>query len=281
MLSRARDFACRALLTFPLLFPAGASALESSWADAASAKVRLLADGPVGHGAASRLRAGVEIRLAPGWHTYWRYAGDAGIPPHFDWTGSENLAAVKVRWPAPIRIRVEDDLESIGYEGTVILPLHLRPQDPAKPVRLHLKLDFGVCEKICIPATATLALEIPPGGGRSLPALDAAETRVPAQVPPGAAGKLRILGAKLERGASPHAIVDVAVPPGAPFDLFAEGPTEAWALPLPKRIESKDGRARFVIPIDGAPAGGSPTPSKLRLTLVAGAEAIETALPLD
>src|SRR5690606_23934820 len=153
--------------------------------------------------------------------------------------------------------------------------------DPAKPVRLQLKLDFGVCEKICIPATATLALKIPAGSGRSLPALDAAEARVPAKVAPGAAGELRVLGGKLERRPSPQAIVDVAVPPGEPFDLFAEGPTDAWALPLPKRIESKDGRARFVIAIDGAPAGGGPTPSKLHLTLVAGAEAIEAVLPLD
>ena len=34
----------------------------------------------------SRL-AGIEIRLAPGWHTYWRAPGSAGIPPTFDWSG--------------------------------------------------------------------------------------------------------------------------------------------------------------------------------------------------
>ena len=48
----------------------------------------------------SRLAA-VEIRLAPGWHTYWRVPGDAGIPPSFDWSGSSNLASVAYEWPRP------------------------------------------------------------------------------------------------------------------------------------------------------------------------------------
>ena len=33
------------------------------------------------------MRAGIEIRLKPGWHTYWRYPGDAGVPPRFDFAG--------------------------------------------------------------------------------------------------------------------------------------------------------------------------------------------------
>jgi DsbC/DsbD-like thiol-disulfide interchange protein len=280
MIYRVRALACRAALAIPLLLPSGASALESSWVDAANAKVRLLAGGTAGRDSAAPLRAGIEIRLTRGWHTYWRYAGDAGIPPHFDWTGSVNLRTAEVRWPAPTRIRVEDGIESIGYKDNVLLPLHVRPQDPSKPVPLRLKLDFGVSEKICSPASAKLALNIPAGSIMINPVLDAAEARVPALMELGAGGKIRVLGGKLERGKAPQAIVDVAVPPGVPFDLFAEGPTDDWALPLPKNIEAKEGRKRFIIPIDGAPAGGSPTPSKLRLTLVAGSEAIEVTVPL-
>lgn len=281
MISRVRDFACRAALAIPLLSPSGAPALESSWTETANAKVRFLAGGTAGKDSAAPLRAGIEIRMTHGWHTYWRYAGDAGIPPHFDWTGSMNLRAAEIRWPAPTRIRLEDGIESIGYKDAVVLPLHLRPQDSSKPVMLRLKLDFGVCEKICIPASAKLALDIPPSSGKSLPALDAAEARVPVKAQLGAAGKLSVLKGKLDRGQTPRVLVEVAVPPGESFDLFAEGPDGAWALPLPKRIDVVDGRARFAIPIDGAPAGGSPTPSKLRLTLVAGDEAIEVTLPLD
>ena len=48
-----------------------------------------------------RLRAGIEIKLQPGWHTYWRYPGDSGVPPRFDFSGSDNVASVKVLYPAP------------------------------------------------------------------------------------------------------------------------------------------------------------------------------------
>lgn len=280
MLSRARELACRAALALALLDPSGASALESFWADAANAKVRLIAGGQ-DKNSSGFVRAGIEVRLTRGWHTYWRYAGDAGIPPRFDWTGSVNLKAAEVRWPAPTRIHVEDGIESIGYKDAVVLPLRLHPQDPSKPIMLRLKLDLGVCEKICIPATVNAMLEIPLGSIMPNPMLLAAEARVPAPAKLGAGGKLGVLGATLKRGKEPQAVVDVAVPPNTPFDLFAEGPTDAWALPLPKRVDAKDGRARFVIPIDGAPAGGSPTPSKMRLTLVAGFEAIEVTVPLD
>jgi DsbC/DsbD-like thiol-disulfide interchange protein len=278
MPSRARVFAIMAALLVPLLIPSGAVALESSWAEAANSKVRLLAGGAADK---DSLRAGIEIQLKRGWHTYWRYAGDAGIPPHFDWSGSNNLAAVEVLWPAPTRIRVEDGIESIGYYDSVTLPLRVRPRDPAKPVVLQLDLKFGVCEKICIPASARTALEIPLGSAAPNPALVAAEARVPAKTKLGATGTLRILGSKLERGKAPRVLVDVAIPPRGDFDLFAEGPTEEWALPLPKRVEAKDGRARFAVPIDGGPAGGSPIPSSLRLTLAGGDEAVEVTLPLD
>ena len=278
MVSRARIFVLLAALLAPLLIAPAASALESSWVEAANSKVRLLAGG-----AADKefLRAGIEIQLKRGWHTYWRYAGDAGIPPHFDWSGSKNIAAVEILWPAPTRIRVEDGIESIGYYDSVALPLRVRPQDPTKPVALLLNLKFGVCEKICIPASAKAALEIPSGSGAPSLVLKAAEARVPVKAKLGAAGTLRVLGNKFERGKAPRVLVDVAGPPGVPLDLFAEGPTEAWALPLPRRIEAKDGRARFVVPIDGAPTGGSPIPRNLRLTLVAGPDAIEVMVPLD
>ena len=36
-------------------------------------------------------RAGIEIRLKRGWHTYWRYPGDAGVPPEFDFQRSKNV----------------------------------------------------------------------------------------------------------------------------------------------------------------------------------------------
>jgi len=279
MLSRRYVLFVKLTLSFVTIGTGSASALESPWTNISNAEVRLLAAGAASIGAP--LRAGIEIRLARGWHTYWRYPGDAGVPPRFDWSGSGNLASVDVRWPAPERIRLDGGLESIGYHGDIVLPLRVRAVDPSRTVALRLKLDIGVCEKICIPAEAKVSLDIPPSLDAKDMRLDKADARVPAASSVGKIGELAVRTVKLERGKEPRALVEVAVPPGKPFDLFAEGPDDDWALPLPKRLDAGNGRARFALPIDGAPAGASPTPSKLRLTLVAGGEAIEVLAPLD
>lgn len=103
--------------------------------------------------------AGLQLILAPGWKTYWRSPGEAGIPPLFNWSGSENLKSVRVHWPAP-SVFQSNGLQSIGYHDAVVLPLEVTALDPAKPVRLHATVDLGVCKDICLPAaldlTATL-----------------------------------------------------------------------------------------------------------------------------
>ncbi len=252
-------------------------ALESPWTQAPQSSVRLIAGAPaVG---ATELSGGVEIRLTRGWHTYWRYPGDAGVPPRFEWAASDNVAGIELQWPAPVRI-VTQAAMSIGYEDGVLFPLRIRPQDPKRPVRLELKLEFAVCERLCIPAEARVRLEVPPGVG-DVPLLAQADARVPRRVRLGEAPGLAILSVRLERGPTPRALVEAKVPAGRDPDLFAEGPTEAWALPLPEKLPAEAGRVRFAIPLEGAPSGADPIPSKLRLTLVAGAEAIEVDAPLD
>lgn len=266
------------VLGFAALLAAGVSAWagESRWSDAGKAKVRLIAAGAAAP--TDPIRAGVEIRLERGWHTYWRYAGDAGIPPRFDWSRSTNLANAEILWPAPQRIALEDGIESIGYKDSVLLPVHLTPRDPAKPVGLRLRVDFGICEKICIPASAEAALDIAPGASLSLPLLDRAEAQLPVKSEIGTGGQPRIAAVALQRSGT-TVTVDVDVPAGKSVDLFAEDPANGWSPPLPKRKSYKDGRARFVIAL--GERGTIPPVKNLRLTLVSGEESIEVVAPLD
>lgn len=99
--------------------------------------------------------AGVRIDLAPGWKTYWRSPGDAGIPPQFDWSGSENLKSVRIHWPAPIVFHT-NGYQTIGYKGGVVLPVELVAKDPSRPVVLRSRIDLGICRDICMPATVEL-----------------------------------------------------------------------------------------------------------------------------
>src|SRR5262245_42225809 len=83
------------------------------------------------------LRAVLEIKLDAGWKTYWRYPGDSGVPPTFDFTASENVKSVTVLWPAPQRFPDGSGGNAIGYAKHVILPLRIVPQAANKPVRLR------------------------------------------------------------------------------------------------------------------------------------------------
>jgi DsbC/DsbD-like thiol-disulfide interchange protein len=101
----------------------------------------------------------LRLDLAPHWKTYWRSPGDAGIPPEFDWSGSKNLKAVHIHWPVPEVFHL-NGMQTIGYVEELVLPLEVVPQDPARPVELHARVDLGVCNDICIPATVTLAASL-------------------------------------------------------------------------------------------------------------------------
>lgn len=99
--------------------------------------------------------AGLDLTLAPQWKTYWRAPGETGIPPQFNWSGSQNVAAVQIHWPSPQVITL-NGLQTIGYHDGVVLPLEVTPQDPAKPVVLHLEMQLGICKDICLPAALSL-----------------------------------------------------------------------------------------------------------------------------
>jgi DsbC/DsbD-like thiol-disulfide interchange protein len=125
--------------------------------------------------------AAVELVLAQGWKTYWRSPGDAGIPPSFDWSGSKNVQSVRILWPAPTVFHT-NGMQTIGYHDQLVLPVEVTPQDPSLPVRLSLRLDLGVCDQICLPASVTLGADLAATG-----APDAAIAAALAQRPVGGA----------------------------------------------------------------------------------------------
>jgi DsbC/DsbD-like thiol-disulfide interchange protein len=240
----------------------------SAWAQDQHSAMRLIA-GTAAPGTPSLLRAGVEVKLAPGWKTYWRYPGDSGVPPHFDFGSSSNVESITVDWPAPHRF-AEASGEVIGYEGDLILPLRITPADPTRPVALELKLDYAICGTLCIPVEANAHLDLAGGPSAEGDALAAAEQLVPRAVPMGE-GSPTITGIRRD---GDRVLVDVAAPAGMPIDLFAEGPTPDWALPLPQPVAA-EGAHRFAFALDGLPPGASADGAALRLTLVSPQRSIE------
>ncbi|PIL15552.1 hypothetical protein P775_25580 [Puniceibacterium antarcticum] len=104
--------------------------------------------------------AALHLTLAPGWKTYWRSPGDAGIPPEFSWQGSDNVAAVGVNWPTP-KIFHQSGMRSVGYAHEVILPLRVVGATPGADMRLHGVVELGVCSDICVPQTVEVNALLP------------------------------------------------------------------------------------------------------------------------
>lgn len=228
------------------------------------------------------LRAGVEIKLEQGWKTYWRYPGDAGVPPVFDFAASENVKSATILWPAPVRFEDGGGM-SIGYKSSVIFPLRIVPQDAAKPVRLRLNLDYAVCQTLCIPAKGKADLVLTGKAGTQERALRDAEARVPKQRPVGDAGAPSVRKVWRDNSsAKPRVVVEVAAPASAEVDLFAEGPTADWALPLPAPVQGgAAGTKRFAFELDGLPSGAKPEGASIRFTATAGSDAVEAVFRLD
>ncbi len=258
----------------------------SPWDGEPHGSTRLIAGATLTADNTKLARAGIEIRLDPGWKTYWRYPGDSGVPPTLDFAGSENVKSVSTLWPAPERFADGAGGYSIGYRGDVVLPLRVVPNDAAKPSSLHVKLGYAVCGKLCVPAEAQLELTLSGKPGAEEPMLVAAEARVPRRVALGAHGSLAIASVHRETdGKRERVVVLVGATDGIPVDLFAEGPTPEWALPLPQpdgdTASNRTGMRRYTFDIDGLPPGAKAEGALLKITAVSPSDAIEVEARLD
>ena len=256
---------------------AALAADESPWSNDIRSGVRLIA-GANGKDDVA-LRAGIEIKMQPGWKTYWRYPGDSGVPPRFDFSGSENLKDAKVLFPAP-HLFTDETGHSLGYKNSAIFPLVIAPQQPGKPVRLRMKIDYAVCEKLCVPAEGSAELTLGSGASARNADLSAAEARVPKTVP---AAQIGLTAKRVNAAAKPMVAVDLAAPAGQAVELFVEGPTPEWALPIPTPAQgAPTGRARFTFELDGLPPGVDPKGNfDLTFTVVTGERALEVKTHLD
>ena len=161
------------------------------------------------------LRVALRLRMADGWHTYWKNPGDAGVPPDLT---IEGASASPIDWPTPRRV-AEGPLMTYAYVGEVLLPVTVKLA--AGAIKAHA--DWLVCKDICVPEEGDFSLNLPVG------------TPAPS------------------REAELFAAHDRAVPRASPWNarispdgtLFVQGPeltaatvTDAWFVPdQPNQIQ--------------------------------------------
>ena len=106
---------------------------------------------------------GLLLRMAPGWHTYWKFSGDAGLPTEMKWKLPPGWKIGEIQWPIPLKTIDPGDIETYGYQDEILLMQEITP--PLKldvsSVQLAAEANWLVCEKICIPGSATLRLDLP------------------------------------------------------------------------------------------------------------------------
>ncbi len=234
------------LLALVSLMAQPGAAADSGWVEAADSKLRLIAGGETRGG--EGVWAGIEMRMEPGWKTYWKVPGDTGVPPAFDWSGSKNLKSAEVLFPAPKNIP-DAGGQAYGYKGEVVFPVKVTPEQEGEPVTLNLTMDFGLCKDICIPNHVELSLKLPaepkPSAADSL-MIDRYLAWVPKPVEQGALPELAGIEKRFDK-LEPELVIDIRYPEGAErTDLFIDA-GEDYIPPAMAEGEGKDGAKRFIV----------------------------------
>ena len=237
---------------------------------------------PAAGGIAQRRGTARRYRLpaAAGLENLLADSGDSGVPPRFDFSKSDNVETVTVLWPAPIKFDDGAGGISLGYKSQVVLPLRIVTKNADKPVTLRADISYAVCEKLCIPVEAKAELAFASVASTEDSALFAALDTVPKPANVGDPNPLTVRDVR--RDGKSSVVVDVATPDTREVNLFVEGPTPDWALPVPKLTEGgPSGVKRFSFELDGLPPGAKPEGAALKLTLVGAERAYEFNVNLN
>jgi suppressor for copper-sensitivity B len=213
------------LVAAAIAFSGAAEAAATDWVGDQHAEARLVT-AVEATGSSRVIDAGLEIKVPPGWHTYWRTPGDAGIPTVIDWTGSTNLAHSQITWPAPTRLTLQG-FENYVYLNHVVLPIAIELAKPGEALQLHAAADYASCAEVCIPYHAEFSLTLPAGlatPSAEAPLIAAARAQVPGDL---AQAHLTLESVTAAPTAGDSAVITVRLrSTGAPFratDLFVEG----------------------------------------------------------
>ncbi|WP_428843115.1 protein-disulfide reductase DsbD domain-containing protein [Sinorhizobium terangae] len=154
----AQRLAAASLLLLFFL-PAKTYAAASDWVTSAGGTIRLVAAQPEGDGT---IPAILEVKLKPGWKTYWRDPGASGIPPQITIDPSSGVVLQAINFPAP-KTFGEGAGRYVGYDTPVAFPLVLKRTRGDGDLAIRASVFLGICEEICIPVQGELNLILKQG----------------------------------------------------------------------------------------------------------------------
>ena len=148
-----------------LLSTASFSLWSDSFFKASDSTIEIISESKTMN-AGDELLLGLQFKLSPGWHTYWKNPGDAGEGASVTWSLPEGIKASEILWPGPETIPVEP-LMTFGYEDEITLLTNISASEAAVfPAILKAKISWYTCKDICVPQEANLELTIKGGDKR-------------------------------------------------------------------------------------------------------------------
>ncbi len=262
-----RMFRTLLTLSFTVFSAHLAAASSTAWTESGGGAVRIVTSGLSDENGA--LRGALEIKLAPGWKTYWRNPGDSGIPPRIDISGPSPVMALDLHFPAPQRI--SDPYASwAGYTQSVALPIVFHLPGSGLGGTIEGTVSLGICESICIPINAAFSLDAgtDPDNPQHRKVIEQAFAALPEEAHDGF--RVRDISRDSERLLFRADLPDNARKP----HLFVATP-EGLELGIPEITSRADGAVIFSADILAAPDDGDLT---LEYTLVNGDDAVAGTL---
>jgi DsbC/DsbD-like thiol-disulfide interchange protein len=263
-----------------------AGEFSTPWTGKSPAQSRLILESAQFSGTGV-IRAGVQIKLDQGWWTYWRAPGATGMPPMFDWSGSENLADdPETIWPVPIRAVAYSEHVNT-YRKNVVFPIELRAEDPLKPIKLHLKISYGVCRDMCVPALAEHTTMLYPTTGtpkinaEHAALLDAFTGRSPSPDPFATGIEIREVRALVEGGKAVLAVRVAGLGGEGRTLLLIEGPNFVRVTEVKPGATGESNVAVLKLAVGSKSQFRGLKGKRIRITLIDGGRALEQMWVVD
>lgn len=216
--------------------------------------------------------AGLLVRLSPGWKTYWRAPGEAGIPPRLELGARRGLLSATLHWPVP-EVFHSNGMQSIGYSSDVVFPLELTLAEGTGTLRLSGRIDLGVCHDICMPVSIDLSGTLPEGG-RPDPRIAAALADRPLTASEAGAGRVTCDLTPIRDGLRVVARIPLPRQGGAEAVVFELPDQAIW---ISEAMVERSGNTLVatadIVPPDAGPFAMDR--SSLRMTVLAAGTAVE------
>ena len=274
LLENVPHLAALATLSAYFFMAPAANAAQSQWVQSEGGQVRIVADRPEPDGT---IPAILDIRLKPGWKTYWIEPGASGIPPQITIDPRDGISFSGLRFPAPKAFH--DGIASYtGYDRSVAFPLSLKREKTGN-LSLKASVFLGICKDICIPVQADLHLSLPEGlteNPLDRARIDDAVAALPMQP----SGTFKVTAASFD-AAEKRLHLSLVTPAAAMHtEFFLSGPP-GYSFGKPENVTAENGKVTVEIAVRVPAKAGALKSGSVMLVARAGEQSIETPLAFD